>query len=230
VSTRNETIEPGFEAHVALPASGNGPGVLLIQEIFGVGEYIKDAARRLSELGYVVLAPDLYWRIEPGLVFGAGDMERAFATVENLDREAAVQDAVAALAHLRDLPEVTGGHAGVLGFCLGGNIAWLVAAYSDPEVAVCYYGSLIAGMLDVAEKIECPVLLHFGGSDPYIPREDRDAVAAVAAAHEGFECHVQEDAGHAFDNNFAPQFTNPAAAAAAWELTSEFLARTLPAG
>jgi carboxymethylenebutenolidase len=220
------TIAPGFDAHLALPQSSGGPGLVLLQEIFGVNEYVRDAARRLSELGYVVLAPDLYWRTEPGLELGPDDLQRAFGAAQKLDPEAAVGDALAALAALRELPAVTGG-AGVLGFCLGGTLAWGAAAHGDPDVAVCYYGSGIPGALDAASRIDCPVLLHFGGTDPYIPREQVDAVAA-AADERGFECHVHEGAGHAFDNSFSPQFSDPPAAAAAWELTVEFLARTLP--
>lgn len=222
------TIEPGFEAHLALPAAGNGPGLVLLQEIFGVNEYVRDAARRLAELGYVVLAPDLYWRTEPGLELGSDDLERAFGASQKLDQNAAVDDALAALATLRGMPEVTDGRAGVLGFCLGGTLAWQVAARGDPDVAVCYYGSGIPAELAAAEDIACPLLLHFGGADPYIPREQVDAVAALAAGRDGFECHVHEDAGHAFDNSFAPQFSNPPAAAGAWKLTAEFLQRTLP--
>ena len=227
--TRSERIQPGFEAHVALPPAGRGPGLVLLQEIFGVNDYVKDAARRLAELGYVVLAPDLYWRTQPGLALGADDLQRAFAAAQELDHEIAVQDAIVALAELRGLPEVAGSRAGVLGFCLGGTLAWQVAAQGEPDVAVCYYGSQIPGALDAADAIACPVLLHFGGADPYIPREDVDAVAALAAGRDGFECHVHEGAGHAFDNSFAPMFSDPPAAAAAWELTRAFLARTLPA-
>jgi carboxymethylenebutenolidase len=226
--TRTATIEPGFDAHLALPAAGGGPGLVLLQEIFGVNAYVKDAARRLAELGYVVLAPDLYWRTEPGLELAPTEMQRAFGAMQKLDRDAAVGDAIATLAALRGMPEVTG-DAGVLGFCLGGTLAWQVAAQGDPAVAVCYYGSGIPAALDAASAIACPVLLHFGGADQYLPREQVDAVAAMAAAHDGFECHVHEGAGHAFDNSFAPQFTNPPAAAAAWELTAAFLARELPA-
>jgi carboxymethylenebutenolidase len=230
VSTRSETIEPGFEAHVALPAAGSGPGMLLLQEIFGVNDYVRDAARRLAELGYVVLAPDLYWRTEPGLELTAADMQRAFGASQKIEHEDAVRDAIAALAHLRGLSEVNDAKAGVLGFCLGGTLAWQVAAQGDPDVAVCYYGSGIPDALDAAASIDCPALLHWGGADPFIAREQVDAVAAFAAERDGLECHVHEGAGHAFDNSFAPQFSNPAAAAAAWELTSAFLARALPPG
>ena len=100
---------------------------------------------------------------------------------------------------------------------------------ADPDVAVCYYGSGIPDMLDLADRIDCPVLFHFGGQDPYIPREQSDRVAEFAAAHPEMECHVQPDAGHAFDNHKAPMFHQPEAAARAWEITKEFLARTLPA-
>ncbi len=156
--------------------------------------------------------------------------ERAFAAVQKLDRAAAVDDALATLDALRDLPAVTDALDGVLGFCLGGTLAWHVAATGDPDVAVCYYGSGIPDALDLTPRITCPVLAHFGGADPYIPREQVDSVAALAAARAGFECHVQDEAGHAFDNSFSPQFSNPVAAAAAWALTVEFLARTFPAG
>jgi carboxymethylenebutenolidase len=116
----------------------------------------------------------------------------------------------------------------VLGFCLGGNLAYHVAAQAEPDVAVCYYGSAIADALDAADAIACPTLLHFGGDDPYIPRERVDAVAAMAADRDAIECHVHDGAGHAFDNSFAATFHDPRAAASAWGLTSAFLARALP--
>src|SRR5436190_17321484 len=171
MTTRTETVQPGFDAYVALPARGSGPGIVLLQEIFGVNDYVKDAARRLAELGYVVLAPELYWRTEPGLTLGAGEMQRAFGAMQKLDMDAAVDDAISALATLRGLPEVDGMPAGVLGFCLGGTLAWQVAAHGDPATAVCYYGSGIPAALGVADAIDCPLLLHFGGADPYLPRE-----------------------------------------------------------
>ncbi len=231
-SERIETSEGAFEAHLAIPASGTGPGMLLIHEIFGVNDYAKDAARRLSELGYVVLAPDLYWRTEPGLSLshGGDDLQRAFAAVAKLDFAAATEDCLTALAALRYLAEVSeaGGRAGVLGFCLGGTLAYQVAVHGDPDVAVVYYGSGVPDALDDAVSISCPMLMHWGGADPYIPREKVDAVADMAAGYDNIECHVHEGAGHAFDNNFATQFHDPAAAARAWEITSAFLTRTLP--
>ena len=226
-----QTPDGELDAHVVLPESGSGPGIVVIQEIFGVGGYIKEAAERLAGIGYVALAPDLYWRIEPGIAIDHTEdgLGQAFQTSQKLDHALAVRDAVDSLQTLRDLPEVTGRKAGVLGFCLGGTLAFEVAIESDPDVAVCYYGSGIAGLLDQSDKIRCPVLFHYGGQDQYIPLEQVEQVAACAASNDAMECHIQPDAGHAFDNHEAPMFHQPEPAARAWQITREFLARTLPA-
>ena len=227
---RVATADGDLDAHVALPDSGSGPGIVVLQEIFGVGSYIKESADRLAGLGYVALAPDLYWRIERGITLDHDEagMAKAFETVQQLDPELAVRDSIGALHALRELPEVTGGRAGVLGFCLGGTLAFQVAVQDDPDVAVCYYGSGIAGMLDRANAIRCPVLFHYGGEDQYIPLEHAEQVAACAASNDAMECHIHEGAGHAFDNHDAPMFHQPEPAGRAWEITREFLARTLP--
>jgi carboxymethylenebutenolidase len=228
---RVQTADGIMDAHVALPESGSGPGIVVLQEIFGVGDYIKESVDRLAGLGYVALAPDLYWRIDRGIVLDHDEagMAKAFETVQKLDFERAVRDSVAALAALRELPEVTNRQAGVLGFCLGGTLAFGVAIEGDPDIAVCYYGSGIAGMLERADRVTCPVLFHFGGEDPYIPLENAESVAACAASNDAMECHIHPNAGHAFDNHEAPMFHQPEPAARAWEITKQFLARTLPA-
>ncbi len=129
ISARSEriTIAQGeLAAHVALPASGSGPGMLLLHEIFGLNVYVRDSAQRLAELGYVVLAPDLYWRTQPGLELDHDDagLEAGMAAAQKLDVGVAVGDAVAALDVLRSMPEVRDRRAGVIGFCLGGTLAY----------------------------------------------------------------------------------------------------------
>jgi carboxymethylenebutenolidase len=227
-----ETPDGTMAAHVAMPDSGSGPGMLLIHEIFGVNDYVRDSAQRLAEAGYVALAPDLFWRTRPGLELPNDDegMKIGMAAAQELDGAAAARDAITALAALRALPECRDDRAGVIGFCLGGSIGWQVAAGGDPDVAVLYYGSAIPGALDAAESVSCPTSMHWGGADPFIPRESIDAVATMAAGRENIECHVHEGAGHAFDNHRSERFWNPAASAAAWELTAAFLARELPSG
>jgi carboxymethylenebutenolidase len=216
--------------HLSLPEAGDGPGVLVLMEIYGVGPYIRRATERLAELRYVALAPDLYRRIEPGLEIPHDDegLQRALETVQKLDQAGAVQDGVLALDTLRARPEVGRRPVAVLGFCLGGRLAYEVAIAADPDAAVCYYGSGIADALDRADRIDCPVLFHFGAGDTYIPLEAAERVCEYAATREGWECHIQPDGGHAFDNHEAPMFSRPEAAARAWELTREFLARHLP--
>lgn len=227
-----EVAAPGgaqMGAHISLPSSGEGPGVLVLMEIFGVGSYIRRATERLAELGYVAVAPDLYRRIAPGLELGHDQdgLKQAMEAVQRLDTQGAVEDSVAALEALRERPEVGGRPVGVLGFCLGGGLAWEVAAVSDPAAAVCYYGSSIPDRLDQADRIGCPVLLHFGSEDEYIPVQSAERVCAVAEQREGWECHIQPDGGHAFDNHDSPIFSRPEPAARAWKITQEFLARNL---
>jgi carboxymethylenebutenolidase len=221
--------EGAMDSYVALPAAGGGPGVLVLMEIFGVGAYIRGACDRLARQGYVAMAPDLYRRIRPGAQFGRGEEElrRAGAAVAELDMGGAIEDASVALEALRALPEVNG-EPGTLGFCLGGSLAFGVAVNADPATLVAYYGSHIPDMLGDADRISCPALFHFGAEDPYIPLPQAEHVAELATTRPGWEVHIQVDGGHAFDNWENPMFHQPEPAARAWELTREFLARTLP--
>jgi carboxymethylenebutenolidase len=229
-TTRTERIQAPdggtFDAHLTLPASGRGPGVLVLQEIFGVNVYIKDRCANLAELGYVALAPDAFWRLEPNLALGHGpeELAKAMGYAGRYDPRQGVQDLRAALAHLRALPENTG-KVGVLGFCFGGTMAYLLACQADPDAVVSYYGSRIGAMLDQSESIRCPLLFQYGGKDPYIPAEEIAKVGELAA-RPNIE-HRVYDAGHAFDNEFAPMFSVPAAREQAWEATTAFLAKHL---
>lgn len=214
---------------LGVPDSGHGPGVVLVQEIFGVNGYIRDVAERLAEAGYVVLAPHMYWRIEDDFAIeatGPDDLSTAFVVAGQHDPDDGVADLGAALAHLGDRPEVDG-PVGIIGFCFGGSMAYLAAAAHDPACAVSYYGSMIGANLDKAASITCPIQFHFGSDDAFLPDEDVEGLRAVTADMENVEIHVAEGAGHAFDNHRNPMFSNPEAAATAWAKTSAFLAANL---
>ena len=235
--TESITVADGtFAGHTVIPDSGSGPGLLVIQEIFGVNEYIQSVCERLAGMGYVAMAPDMFWRQEPGFIVesseGEAGMEAAFAKAGGFDFATLPGDLGAALDHLRNLPECTAGGgpgaAGIIGFCFGGTVAFLGAAALDPTCAVSYYGSGVAGNLDQADNIGCPILFHFGAADPYLPNEDSQAVAERFAGVENARVVIQPDAGHAFDNHMNPMFSNPDAASAAWEETASFLAQHLP--
>lgn len=220
-----------FDLTVWDPGSGKSPGLLLIQEIFGVSDYIRAVGEDLARLGYLVAAPDLFWRFKPG--YSAAHDEKGLAeSLEvgaRFDAEQGVADAVVALEYLGTLPEVDG-RVGIIGFCLGGSIAYLAAARTQPAAVVSFYGSAVPGSLDALDRIRCPLQFHFGGSDPYIPREQVRRVEAAAAGHPNVEIYVEEAAGHAFHNRMAPMFYQPEPANRAWQRTEDFLRRHIPAG
>jgi len=239
MSSRIESVQTpdgSFDLTVWLPEAGTGPGLLLIQEIFGVSDYIRAVADDLAGLGYVVAAPDLFWRVKPGhnASHDENGLKESFGVAAQFDAAKGVADAAVALQHLSELPEVDGG-TGIIGFCLGGSIAYLVAARAELDVAaaelaavVSFYGSMVPDNLDVIGQIRSPLQFHFGGSDPYIPREQVAKVEEAAAGRSNVELHVEEDAGHAFHNRMAPLFHAAEPAARAWRRTEEFLQRHLP--
>ncbi|HEY3470848.1 MAG TPA: dienelactone hydrolase family protein [Amycolatopsis sp.] len=212
------------------PPSGRGPGLVLIQEIFGLDDYLRSVAADLAAAGYVVAVPELFWRTAPGWssTHDEAGVAASMEVAATFHPGLGLSDVLATVAHLRESPEVRGG-VGVLGFCLGGSLAFSAAAAGDPDVAVSFYGSTVAAQIAELAKVTCPIQFHFGGQDPFIPRSDVRVVEEAVAAHPGAEIHVQEDAGHAFHNNVAPMFHHPEAAARAWALTTEFLRRTMPA-
>jgi len=228
------TVDDGsLAALLVVPEVPNGAGILLIQEIFGVGPYITAVADRLASLGYTVAAPDLFWRFAPGhaATHDADGLTMSMELVGQMDPTLAVTDCLATLAHLRALPEVEG-PAGVLGFCLGGTLAVECARRGDPDAVVSYYGSGVPGIVDHFGEITTPTLLHFGGSDPFIPTDQIDEVIAAVPLHPAIELNVEAGAGHAFDNHEAAEmgFYDARAAAHAWALTRAFLAQHLPTG
>jgi carboxymethylenebutenolidase len=233
ITTRTDRIAAHdggqFDGHVWLPDRGSGPGMLLLQEIFGVGPYIRSVAERLASAGYVVLAPDVFWRINPNWEADHDEqgLNDSISMMGKFDFVQGVDDCVAAAEHLERMSEVRDG-TGVIGFCMGGLLTYHVAARAEPRVAISYYGSNIAASLDLASTITCPIIFHFGERDAYIPLEQVEQIRVTFADRTDAPVHVH-DAGHAFDNHEAPMFFDADAAKAAWALTAEFLATHLPA-
>jgi carboxymethylenebutenolidase len=170
-----------FKGYLALPPTGTGPGIVLIQEIFGVNSHIRAVADQYALDGYVVLAPDLFWRQQPGVDLGytEADFGAAIGFMQKMDFSLAVQDLTTTVAALRARTECTGKVAS-LGFCMGGLLSYLSAANAGVDAAVCYYGGSIENHLDQASKVKCPILFHFAEKDHYI------SPAAVKAVQEKF--------------------------------------------
>jgi carboxymethylenebutenolidase len=218
-----------MDLHVWTPDNPPKAAILVIQEIFGVGTYIRSVAERLAEAGYLVGAPDIFWRFAPNWESDHTEagLGASMEKVQQLDFPTAIGDCVAALEQLRAQPGISAAPA-VLGFCLGGTLAWAAAATGEPSCCVSYYGSGVPSMLGMIDQISCPTLLHFGNADPFIPNEGVDEVGAAIAGRPGFQLNV-ETAGHAFDNHESDMFYNEAAASAAWAKTMAFLSTHLPA-
>lgn len=172
-----------FKGYLSLPPLGKGPGLVLIQEIWGVNQHIRAVADQYAMDGYVVLAPDVFWRMQPmvDLGYDKEGSEKAFDFIKKIDFRKTTEDMGATVQALRALPEVTG-KVGAVGFCMGGYLAYMSAAHAGVDAAVCYYGGGIHKQLGEVAKIKCPIMLHYAEKDHFIPM---DAVDSVKKAFEG---------------------------------------------
>jgi carboxymethylenebutenolidase len=215
-----------FGGYLALPRTGKGPGILLIQEIFGINPHIRGVAEQYATDGYVVLAPDLFWRIKPHIELGYDEagFKAGVETMGKMDFPKALADLAASLAVLRKRPEVTGKVASV-GFCLGGTLSFLTAATTDIDAAVSYYAGGVDKHLDKVGAIKAPMLFNFGGVDSHIPDE---VVSKVETAFKGRDAKIHRYAGadHGF-NCWDRATYNQKAASLARGRTLEFLSENL---
>jgi carboxymethylenebutenolidase len=216
MTTREITIAShdgkSFGAYLAVPAAGHGPGLVLCQEIFGVNDFMRRAAQLLAEEGYVVLVPDLFWRQQPGiqLTDGPADMPRAFELYQGFDVELGLKDIASTIGALRDLPEQQGG-VGVLGYCLGGKLAYLAACRTDVDVAVGYYGVGIENSLEEAANLRGRLVLHIAEQDGFCPPEARQRILAALGGKPGVELYVYPGMDHAFARTGGDHYDKPSA-------------------
>lgn len=219
--------EPGFKGYLSLPPTGKGPGLVIIQEIWGVNSHIRAVADQYAQDGYVVLAPDMFWRMKPGvdLDYNDSDTKQAFSYMQNLDFTKAVEDLARTTQVLRALPEQQGNIAS-LGFCMGGLLSYLCAAHGSVDAAVCYYGGGIHTKLDLAAQVKCPILFHFAEKDQHIPGDAVDAVKAAFKDKRNAVIETYPDVGHGFNCWGRPSY-NQKAAAVAHGLSLSFLGKVL---
>jgi carboxymethylenebutenolidase len=188
-----------FRAYLATSASGKGPGIVLCQEIFGINAYVREVADNYAKEGYTVLAPDLFWRMEPNVDLGYSpqEWERAFDFMKRFNVDKGIEDIGVAAAALRTRPESTG-KVGVLGFCLGGKLSYLTACRVKVDASVCYYGVGIDQLLGESKNIKCPMVMHFADQDRFVPMEAIDKVKQHFASRPEIEIYVYHGQDHAF--------------------------------
>jgi carboxymethylenebutenolidase len=185
--TTIQTLEhdAAFEAYVAEPAGTPRGAIVVIQEIFGVNPGIRQKCDRLAADGYLAIAPDLFWRLQPGIQLDPDapeQMQEAFGWMQKFNQDAGIRDIEATIRAAR---EKSGGKVGVVGYCLGGRLAFMTAARTDADASVCYYGVGIDGLLGEKHGIARPVLLHVPVEDHFV---DHDAQARM---HAGLDDHPQ---------------------------------------
>jgi carboxymethylenebutenolidase len=215
VKTQWIDIAPGFAGVLALPPAGRGPGLLLFQEIFGVNAHIRAVAEQYALDGFVVLAPDVFWRQAPKVDLGyeGADRQRGIQLMQGYGAPDALSDIATSVAALRARPEVAGAKVGAIGYCMGGRLAYLTAATAGVDAAVAYYGGGIQGQLDRAAAVECPIQFHYAGHDDNIPPAAVDSVRS-AFAGKAAEFHLYPDAHHGFNCWARSAYHAPSAALA----------------
>jgi carboxymethylenebutenolidase len=209
-----------LDLYVARPKGEPIAGLVVIQEIFGVNRHIRSVSDGYARDGFLVAAPALFDRVEKGvdLTYEGADAQKGMALMQKIDLDEALVDVNAALTYVR---EETGKKSGVIGYCLGGLLAWLSAARLHPDAAVGYYAGRIGNY--AAETPKVPVELHFGKLDTHIPAEQ---VEKVHVAHPDVEIHWYDGAGHGFNCDMRASY-NPEASALARKRALAFLKKHL---
>jgi carboxymethylenebutenolidase len=186
-----------FDGYLALPASGYGPGIVVLQEIFGVNDYMRSVAGWYAAHGFVALCPDLFWRIERNFELTGDQFDQALDFYRQLDEAKAVEDSAAALEFLRKHPACSG-RAGAVGFCLGGNLAYLLSVRFKPDCAVGYYGVGIQKSLDEAKNLSAPLLLHIAGRDKFCAPAAQSQIHATLDSNPLAKIYDYPEMDHAF--------------------------------
>ena len=190
--------DQSFDGYLALPTSGYGPGIVVLQEIFGVNTHMRSVTDWYAAHGFVALCPDLFWRMERGVELdSATDHEKAIEFYLRLDEAKAVEDAAAAVEFLRHYGGCNG-QVGAIGFCLGGNLAYLLSVRFKPDCAVGYYGVSIEKTLDEAASLSSPLMLHIAVKDQYCPPEAQAAIRAALENNPLVTIHEYPEREHAF--------------------------------
>ncbi len=190
-----------FAAYVSQPAPSSTPKgvVVLIQEVFGVNQAMRDIADWVADLGFIAVCPDLFWRIEPNVDItdkSEAEWKKAFELFGKFDQPKGIEDLQATVSTARGLTGANGKVA-TMGYCLGGRLAFMMAEQSDADVNISYYGVGLDGLMGDIGKVTKPLLVHIADRDEFFPEAGRKAVVEGAKANRQVVCY-NYDADHAF--------------------------------
>jgi carboxymethylenebutenolidase len=185
-----------FSAYLLEPKAKPAGVVVLIQEVFGVNQAMRDIAAWVADLGFIAVCPDLFWRIEPGIDITdktEAEWKKAFELFGKFDQAKGIDDLKATVAIARTLQGATG-RVGTMGYCLGGRLAFMMAEQSDTDVNVSYYGVGLDNLLGDLGKVTKPLIVHIADKDEFFPPEGRAKVVAAVKGHRHIGCHAYPDA------------------------------------
>ncbi len=223
-----ETPDGMFQAYVARPALENAPAIVVIQEIFGINADIRAHCDALAAKGYIAIAPDMFWRLEPGVDLTDATPEAwaaAMALYKRFNLDLGVADVAATMAAARSLSGASG-KVGVMGFCMGGLLALLTAARNAPDAAVSYYGGRSQEYAAEFAGLTTPLIIHLAGADQYIGQAAQDTIIEAASARPNVQVCIYPGQDHAFARVHGTHF-NAEAAALAGARTDAFFAQHL---
>ena len=222
------TSDGTFDGFLFRPSIEPAPGLVMIPEIFGINLALREMARRYAAEGFLVLALDIFWRLERNVDLGYDEdgFKRAHDLHQVFDYDLGVADVQAGIEQLRTRPECSG-RVGVVGFCLGGTMAYLAAARTDTDAAVGYYGTRIHNFLDDGPKIRRPLILHLGRLDHRTPPDIMRRILHAIEGNKSVSPYIYEDAVHAFANHRRSDTYNEAATKSADSRTFSFFRKEL---
>ena len=211
------TVADGsFQAFVARPRVEPAPVVVVLHEVFGVNDDIRATCRELAERGFIAVAPDLFWRQEPGLALShwtEAEWQKGLALYQGYDRDQGARDIAAAIGFARDLPG-SSGRVGLMGYCLGGLMTFLVSARHDITASVAYYPGSAEDYLSEAAAVETPMMMHLAEQDEFISPTAQGAIRAAFADHPQVEIFSYPGCSHAFARHTGLHYDAEAAALA----------------
>jgi carboxymethylenebutenolidase len=223
-----EGRDGAFGAYISRPKTLPAPAVVVLQELFGVNADIRETCDELAGQGFLAVAPDLFWRQEPGVDlnhWSDAEWKKGLALYAAYDRDKGVRDITDTADAASQLTGASG-KVGVMGFCLGGLMAFLTAAREKIDAAVAYHGGETEKYLDEAGKITAPMLMHLAEEDEFISKEAQGKIKAALSDKPNVEIYSYPGCNHAFARHTGTHYDAAAAAKAngrTWEFLGDHL-------